>query len=800
MNATGVLQAPWGATAATGRGISMKLFSRFFRYIYDKSINVSIKNKVKYVLLSVCTLISLLFVAVNYRLTGSWLEELVLVNYHEIATKQFEFIEYWMERRAEHVEKLSRAPLIVNAANIISSGRDVGGAAQGVLKKYIDDVMYDQGSYSWITLIDSNGKIIVSSDNRSGMLDADLFSQIPARQDIHIFRTFIDNSKGSNTIIQPVSFPVYSENKKPAGYIICAVNMNVMDDSLNIINLGENGSAFIIDGTGRVICSSREYEFQKTSGVLNDYYIANSELQQEGFWLINHESRQLVKSVAKCLGTGHAGHEFYVNHEGREVIGIWKWLSYFQWMFLVEVDKSEAFAAITKTVIVYLVIGVVFIGISIIIALGLSRNINRSISAFMESFGRGALGDLSVRYPVSEKSGRTVFQKEGDSYIEYDKGKGFCFFEIGSISRRIGKEVKCRFIIEKKYKSCVQCSVYRENTASEMHSLGVWFNLFMSKINEVVKNTLALSHELYLSSDEMSKAIGDFSENANTQASSTEEIIATVEVLSSGFTVISDRVEEENLSLKAMMLRVNELTEIIDNMGDKIRKTQVNTDDFTAKARHGEQLLGDMNSSMEKISESSAEAVNIIQIIDDISEKINLLSLNASIEAARAGEHGKGFAVVAQEISKLADQTAASLKQIDQLIKVNNSEVKKGLANVQGTVDTITAIIEGFNLISRMMKEISDIMENELDTKSTVVDEIESIKERSDAIKQATHQQMDASDEIVKMVGIINDTTQLIAARSEELAANSQNMRNEAELLNLSINYFKSSEPEERTN
>lgn len=778
----------------------MKLISRIFKFINEKNRNISIKNKVKYVLLAVCTLISLLFVAVNYSLTGAWLQELVLVNYHEIATKQFEFIEYWMERRAEHVEKLSRAPLIINAADIISSGRDVGGSAREALKKYIDDVMYDQGAYSWIMLVDIKGRIIVSSDNRIGLLDRDLFSQIPERRDIHIFRTFIDISKGGKDIIQPISFPVYSADKRLAGYIICAINMNVMDDSLNIINLGENGNAFIIDGTGRVICSSREYEFQKTFSVLNDYYIANTESRQDGFWLLNQESRQLVRSVAKCLESGHAGHEIYINHEGREVIGIWKWLSYFQWMFLIEVEKKEAFAAITKTIIVYLIIGAVFIGISFIIALVLSRNINRSIYAFMESFGRGALGDLSVRYPTSDKSAGKVYRKQGDSYIEYDKAKGFCFFEIGSISRRLGKEVQCKFILEKKYKSCVQCKVYKVNTENEMHNLGVWFNIFISKINEVVKNTMALSHELFMSSDEMSTTISDFSDNANTQASSTEEIIATVEVISSGFTVISDRVDDENLSLKAMILRVNELTEIIDNMGEKIKKTQINTDDFTGKARYGDQLLSDMNQSMMKISESSAEAMNIVQIIDDISEKINLLSLNASIEAARAGEHGRGFAVVAQEISKLADQTASSLKQIDLLIKVNNSEVKKGLSNVQGTVDTLAAIIEGFNLISVMMKEISDVMENEINTKSTVVDEIESIRDRSDAIKEATHQQMDASDEIVKMVGVINDTTQLIAARAEELAANSENMRNEAELLNSSISYFKSTVNDDSAN
>lgn len=55
-------------------------------------------------------------------------------------------------------------------------------------------------------------------------------------------------------------------------------------------------------------------------------------------------------------------------------------------------------------------------------------------------------------------------------------------------------------------------------------------------------------------------------------------------------------------------------------------------------------------------------------------------------------------------------------------------------------------------------------------------------------------------DEIVKMVGVINDTTQLIAARAEELAANSENMRNEAELLNSSISYFKSTVNDDSAN
>lgn len=767
---------------------------KLLKKVIDLNQNFSIKSKVKYVLISVCVLISLIFVGVNYLLTGSWIQELVLANYSEIATKQFEFIEYWMERRAEHVEKLSKAPLIVNAVIQFDRTGRLNPVTQTALKAYINEVMQDQGTYTWILLIDLKGNIGFASDNRQGVLDKRILRQIPERYDIHIYDSYIEERNSEKAIIQPVSSPVFSSEAKPGGYIICGININVMDDSLNIINLGENGNAFIIDSGGKVVCSSRDYEFKKSPGVLNDYYISNlAGGNQEGYRLLNQESRQFVKSVLRCLESRHAGYDLYINHEGKEVIGVWKWLSYFQWMFLVEVEKKEAFAAINKTIIIYLIIGAIFLILSIIIAVSLSRNINSSISSFMDSFGRGALGDLSVRYPASEKSSVKVFQKHGDEYVEYDKTNGFCFFEIGSISRRLGKEVLCKSIIEKKYKSCVQCNVYRANTENEMHNLGVWFNLFISKINDVVLNTKTLSHELFLSSNEMSVTISEFSENANTQAASTEEIIATVESISSGFESISEKVDEENFSLKAMIHRVNELTEVIDAMGEKIHKTQINTDEFTGRARHGEKMLNEMNQSMIKISDSSSEAMNIIQIIDDISDKINLLALNAAIEAARAGDSGRGFAVVADEISKLADQTAASLKQIDSLIKVNNSEVEKGLFNVQDIVQTISAIIDGFNLISSMTKDISDVMDVELEMKEIVVDEMNSLKNRSNAIKNSTKEQLVASDEIIKMVGVINDTTQLIAARAEELAANSQNMRNEAELLNDSISYFKSS-------
>jgi methyl-accepting chemotaxis protein len=110
----------------------------------------------------------------------------------------------------------------------------------------------------------------------------------------------------------------------------------------------------------------------------------------------------------------------------------------------------------------------------------------------------------------------------------------------------------------------------------------------------------------------------------------------------------------------------------------------------------------------------------ILKIINEISEQINLLSLNAAIEAARAGDAGRGFAVVADEISQLADRTAQSLKEIASLISINNREIGEGQQGVDDAMNVIGRLVEGIGQINETTRAITGFMQDLAGVSQTV--------------------------------------------------------------------------------
>ncbi len=294
------------------------------------------------------------------------------------------------------------------------------------------------------------------------------------------------------------------------------------------------------------------------------------------------------------------------------------------------------------------------------------------------------------------------------------------------------------------------------------------------RVQGLVESIREVSGSLASSAEVLSGAASSFSANTQSQAASAEEIMATVEQVSAGVDSVDGGARDQYARMEGLVANIRSLSAAIVEMGTTIKMALGVTRDITTLAVKGDASLQSMRESMQKITGSSNEMTGIVNIINDISDRINLLSLNAAIEAARAGDAGRGFAVVADEISKLADQTSVSIKEIDSHIRINNEEITRGSASVGDAVEVISKIIEGVNSINIMIDEISGQMENQQKVNTKVNEEAEAAMNRSDEMRVATEEQKSAVLEISRAISGINEITQENSLEAEKLFSHSR--------------------------
>lgn len=681
------------------------------------------KNKIRIILIGLCMTILIAFIAASYFYTRENIIDLVTNKYWELALKQFEFIEYWMERRVENTEKIAKSESVIYAVKQSYYDGKIEKRRMTALKDYVRGVLYDQEVYIKITVVSRDGKICYSTDGSSGNIaDGEIFKEIAKTDDVHVCRVKIEKHGGKERISQPVCYPVFEspgEKGEVTGYIITHINLDILDDSISMIDLGEKGNAYLVNKDGKVICSTGDYEYERDESGYPVYQ------------LLNPGTENLTEGIDKCFKTNHAGNETYLNHQGIEVIGVWKWYSYFEWVFLIEVDRDIALERVARIMVIFLIIAFIFSIAAVLLSVYLSRRIVD---------------------PINKLSARMKDIAEGDGDLR----------------------MKLDF-----------------HSRDELGDVAASFNEFIDKVGGTISDVKEVSGQLAYSSSEMSSTLSNFSENAQNQAASAEEITATVEEVSAGVDNVADGAELQDSKMTSLMARINELSTVINEMSDMIKEASSLSGKILEQVQAGDKVLNQMNNSMTKISDSSGEITNIVNIISDISDQINLLSLNAAIEAARAGDAGRGFAVVADEISKLADETSGSIKNIDTLVKENENEITVGRNNVVETVKGIGLIIDGVNSIGDMMSKIFESMQKQIEANEVVNEEADQVKARSNEIMTAMSEQKIAVNEIVRSISSMSNLITSSAAGTEQLSANAKHITEMADSLKDKVDFFK---------
>ncbi|HNH08686.1 MAG TPA: methyl-accepting chemotaxis protein, partial [Leptospiraceae bacterium] len=220
------------------------------------------------------------------------------------------------------------------------------------------------------------------------------------------------------------------------------------------------------------------------------------------------------------------------------------------------------------------------------------------------------------------------------------------------------------------------------------------FRSVFSQILEVSNKFFNSAKFLREFSDEFAEASEKIAANARISSSRLTE-------LSDATSVLADSVSKETERIKEIRNSIVLLNDSTVNIAHLFKELSAVSSRSAAQANSGKVKIEEVKVAMEEIGKNSKAIKDIMGLINDISEQTNLLALNASIEAARAGAAGKGFSVVAAEVSRLADNTADRVKEIEKLIKTTNQAVNNGTSKVDEAGRTMDAILESSSLVDK---------------------------------------------------------------------------------------------------
>jgi predicted nucleic acid-binding Zn-ribbon protein len=229
----------------------------------------------------------------------------------------------------------------------------------------------------------------------------------------------------------------------------------------------------------------------------------------------------------------------------------------------------------------------------------------------------------------------------------------------------------------------------------------------------------------------------------------------------------------------------------IEEVSHSLGEISVLANQSVEKSQEGALAVNQVVEGITRIAESSQKIGGIVEVISDIADQTNLLALNASIEAARAGEHGRGFAVVAQEVSKLADRSSASTKEIEGLIRESVKNVTQGVQIANGSAGAMEQIRDSSQKVQRMIGELSGSMSRQVAAIRELARALEKINQMSAGISAATEEQTANSRQVSHAVEHVNELTQAAASSAEEMSASTGELSRMAQELLRLVGQFK---------
>ncbi|MBQ4301377.1 MAG: methyl-accepting chemotaxis protein [Lachnospiraceae bacterium] len=355
--------------------------------------------------------------------------------------------------------------------------------------------------------------------------------------------------------------------------------------------------------------------------------------------------------------------------------------------------------ALTQYVLTYVTLGlVVFLLAALVISYFVCRRITKAITSAVDNLDVVADGDLNVQ--LDER-----LLNRGD--------------EVGNIARSVQTLVS-----------------NLSDTIKQINKTTAALGTFSGEFKENFQN-------IDTSIGDVNSAVEDIANGATSQASETQSVSAQMDGM-------GEAIGEASEGMDRLLESTNDMKTKNDLMGKTLQQLMEISEQTKVSIDEVHEQTNVTNSSVTEIR-------NVVDIISDIANQTNLLSLNASIEAARAGEQGKGFAVVADEVRNLAEQSADSAQKISAIVEELISQSNVSVETMNSVLDEIDRQNEKLATTQQVFKELGEGIE-------VVADEI---TKSSDQITQLNAVKTQVVDALSSLAAIAEEN----AASTEETSA-----------------------------
>ena len=295
-------------------------------------------------------------------------------------------------------------------------------------------------------------------------------------------------------------------------------------------------------------------------------------------------------------------------------------------------------------------------------------------------------------------------------------------------------------------------------------------------VSELTHDASARALEMQASAEEVARSMDYLFQSVEKTSSSATQMNATMNETSQRTEVLAS-IGEEVLSFVAEMdSTVSELlasSQSTADLAEQVREDARGGGDAVQRTVEGINATHELTVStartMDELQRSVGEISRILNVIEEVANQTNLLSLNAAIIAAQAGEHGAGFTVVSDEIRQLAERTRGSTKEIAAIIKAVQTGSRAAVAKMHEGVTRVTQNVKLAEEAASSLTKIVDSASRSYDMATRINRALAEQSSASSRLHEVTSRMSDHISEINRATSEQARGTQLMAHESERV-------------------------------